>query len=223
MAWADAASSVLRIVTGGPCDERVAEDAVGRPHDGGRVHGVVGGHAGPVGYVADAPPGSGEWRGSRIQVARRPLGGDTPQGTSILALSGFDLAGFRAVAIVTTRVAEFARRLKSLRPSPGEITLLLESVTSRLSAPGALGSLELPGARAPSVIIGDPDAWQAHWTLLGAVRGSGGLVVVDHCSVAEFRAISGRRTLPPPIRTSVDQCWALETDGSVRRMLAPAA
>ena len=198
------------------CDERVILRLPSR-----QDHLMVGGTA--VGYVADAPPGSGEWRGSRIQVARRPLGGDTAQGTSILALSGFDLAGFRAVAIVTTRVAEFARRLKSLRPSPGEVTLLLESVTSRLSAPGALGSLELPGARAPSVIIGDPDAWQAHWALLGAVRGSGGLVVVDHCSVSEFRAISGRRTLPPPIRTSADQCWVLETDGSVRRMLAPAA
>ena len=197
------------------CDERIILRLSSR-----QDHLMVGGTA--VGYVANAPPGSGEWRGSRIQVARRPLVGDATQGKSPLALSEFDLAGYRAVAIVTTRVAEFARRLRASRPTPGEVRLLSDSGLSRPGALEVLGTLELPGAQAPPVIVGDPDGWQANWSLLGAVRGTG-LVVVDRCSVSEFRAVSGRRTLPPPIRTSVDQCWALEPDGSVRRMLAPSA
>ncbi len=208
------------------CDERIILRLPSR-----QDHLMAGGTA--IGYVADAPPGSGEWRGSRIQVARRPPAGDAVE-EAVLAVSGFDLAGYQCIAIVTTRVTEFARRLPAVRPPPGEVRLLSAAALYRPGSLGVPGSLEVPGAlkvpgalevidaQAPSVIVGDPDAWQANWALLGAVRATG-LVVVDRCSVAEFRALSGRRTLPPPIRRSSDQCWALEPDGSVRRMLAPSA
>jgi S-DNA-T family DNA segregation ATPase FtsK/SpoIIIE len=82
------------------------------------------------------------------------------------------------------------------------------------------GGLTLGDARAPVIVIGDPEAWQANWALLATAR-SGGLVVFDRCTVADFRAISARRTLPPPIAPGVEQCWALEPDGTVRRMTAP--
>ena len=214
------------------CDERIILRLASR-----QDHLMAGGTA--IGYVADAPPGSGEWCGSRIQVARRPPAGEAVE-EAVLAVSEFDLAGYPCIAIVTTRVTEFARRLPAIRPPPGEVRLLSASALHRpgiLGVPGTLrepgaviepGALEVPGvlevidAQAPSVIVGDPDAWQANWALLGAVRATG-LMVVDRCSVAEFRALSGRRTLPPPIRRSSDQCWALEPDGSVRRMLAPSA
>ena len=195
------------------CDERIIL-RLGSRQD----HLMAGGSA--TGFTTDAPPGAGEWRGSRIQVAlRSPVQPDSAGSTSP-AVSPFDLAAYDSVIVVTTRVAEFTRRLRAfdlpvaeLRnpPAPGVSA-------SRMSA----SVLEVVDAHRPDVIVGDPDGWQANWAALGALR-SGALIVFDRCSVAEFRAISGRRTLPPPIRAGADQCWVLEPDGSVRRMLAPTA
>jgi S-DNA-T family DNA segregation ATPase FtsK/SpoIIIE len=191
------------------CDERIVLRLASR-----QDHLMAGGTS--PGYVAHAPPGAGEWRGSRIQVARtEPAAGDgAVPGPGECSLVDFDLAGLSSVAIVTTRVTEFARRLRGIRPPLGEVVLL--------SSPTRAGALDVVDPRAPSILIGDPDTWQSNWALLGAAR-SQGLVVVDRCSVAEFRAISGRRALPPPIGPGRELCWALQPDGSVRRMRAPAA
>jgi len=141
-------------------------------------------------------------------------------GSASPAVSPFDLAVYDSVIVVTTRVAEFTRRLRAFDVPVAELR--------NLPAPGVSASrvsasvLEVVDAHRPDVIVGDPDGWQANWAALGALR-SGALIVFDRCSVADFRAISGRRTLPPPIRAGADQCWVLEPDGSVRRMLAPTA
>ena len=184
-----------------------------------------------AGFLADVSPGAGEWRGSRIQVALRSAvqgksPGETPGkslGDRTRLAGAFDLAGYPSVVAVTTRVAEFTRRLRTIDPPIGDVRLLSASTASR----GGVGSVDLDSvevvrALSPTIVVGDPDGWQANWALLGALR-AGGLVVVDRCSVAEFRAISGRRSLPPPIRAGADHCWAIEPDGSVRRMRAPSA
>ena len=195
------------------CDERIIL-RLGSRQD----HLMAGGSS--TGFSTDAPPGAGEWRGSRIQVAlRSPAQPDSTISASP-AVAPFDLAAYDSVIVVTTRVAEFTRRLRAPVAPVAEVR--------HLPAPGASVSsvsasvLEVVDAHAPDVVVGDPDGWQASWAMLGALR-SRALIVFDRCSVAEFRAISGRRTLPPPIRAGADQCWALEPDGSVRRMLAPSA
>ncbi|QNE46448.1 hypothetical protein F1C58_05675 [Glaciihabitans sp. INWT7] len=193
------------------CDERIVLRLASR-----QDHLMAGGTS--PGYVANAPPGAGEWRGSRIQVAWSvpAAGGDIAAGSGEYppVEDGFDLAGYPFVAIVTTRVAEFSRRLGEIRPPLGELV--------HLSSAPRPGALEVVDPRGSTILIADPDSWQGNWALLGAAR-SQGLVVVDRCSVAEFRAISGRRALPPPIRPGADQCWALRPDGSVRRMRTPSA
>lgn len=192
------------------CDERIIL-RLGSRQD----HLMAGGTT--TGFVTDAPPGAGEWRGSRIQIAiRSPERGSAREPAP--GVGGFDLAGFASVVVVTSRVAEFTRRLRAIEPPVGEVRPLSEPSAFH----GGSGALEVVDVRSPTVIVGDPDGWQANWALLGALRGRG-LVVIDRCTVAEFRAISGRRSLPPPIRAGADQCWALEPDGSVRRMLAPSA
>ena len=195
------------------CDERIVL-RLGSRQD----HLMAGGSA--TGFSTDAPPGAGEWRGSRIQVALRSPAQPDSMVSASPAVTPFDLAAYDSVIVVTTRVAEFTRRLRAPVAPVSEVR--------HLPAPGAsvssanAGVLEVVDAHAPDVVVGDPDGWQASWAMLGALR-SRALIVFDRCSVAEFRAISGRRTLPPPIRAGADQCWALEPDGSVRRMLAPSA
>ena len=172
------------------------------------------------GFSADAPPGSGEWKGSRIQVARRSSASRASTGPPPQRIPAFDLAGYDSVIVVTTRVAEFTRRLQSRGPPAVQVCQL--SAARQAEGRSGTDSLEVVNVRVPNVIVGDPDGWQANWTLLGALR-AGALVVIDRCTVGEFRAISGRRILPPPLKIGADQCWALEPDGSVRRMLAPSA
>ena len=172
------------------------------------------------GFSTDAPPGAGEWRGSRIQVALRSSAGSDFAGRPSPRVPPFELSRFATVVVVTTRVAEFTRRLNAIDPPLAEVHSL--SAVRAAQCEASSGALEVVNARAPNVIVGDPDGWQSHWALLGTLRSSA-LVVIDRCSVAEFRAISGRRTLPPPIRAGADHCWALEPDGSVRRMMAPSA
>ncbi len=196
------------------CDSRIVL-RLGSRQD----HLLAGGTA--VGYSTDAVPGSGEWRGSRIQVALRAPSDSAPPRPSPEVAGPRDFTRHPSVAVVTTRPTEFAALLRAQEPWLTD----LRELTGRgptTSDPAAPGRLAVVDARGPSVIVGDPDAWQANWALLGAAR-SRGLVVIDRCSVADFRAISGRRILPPPVRPGSRQCWALEADGSVHRMMAPAA
>ena len=232
------------------CDERIIL-RLGSRQD----HLMAGGTS--AGFVADASPGAGEWRGRRIQVALRTvqqlespgeLSGETPAKSRVgrtPTAGEFELAGYPSVIIVTTRVAELTRRLRAINPPIGDVRLLT-STTSRegahevgagfvgaglvgadfvgagLVGAGFVGAVEVVSAPSPTIIVGDPDGWQANRVLLGAAR-AGGLVVIDRCSVSEFRVISGGRSLPPPIRIGADHCWAIEPDGSVRRMRVPSA
>ena len=69
----------------------------------------------------------------------------------------------------------------------------------------------------PRIILGDPDAWQSNWGLIGSLRASLPVAFFG-CSVAEFRAITRSRTLPPPITATADTAWLLSPDGRVVRV-----
>jgi S-DNA-T family DNA segregation ATPase FtsK/SpoIIIE len=73
---------------------------------------------------------------------------------------------------------------------------------------------------AVQIVLGDPAAWQARWSLLAAVRGSIPVVFAG-CSVAEFRALTGIRRLPPPIGSAPGGAWHLAGDGAVGRVQLP--
>ena len=53
-----------------------------------------------------------------------------------------------------------------------------------------------PGRSICAAIIGDPDAWQSAWSLLGRLRPSA-TVVFDGCTLAQVRAVLHARVLPP--------------------------
>lgn len=167
-----------------------------------------------AGFSPNAGPGAGEWQEARVQVAVSD--GVTRRDDRTAPAAPFDPGVGRMLAVVSTRPGDFARRLRTLEPSIGEVVEL----ASGRPASAAPGTIEFGDAGARRVVVGDPDAWQANWTVLGSAR-SRGPVVFDRCSIAEFRAISARRILPPPIRPGVEQCWVLETDGTVRRVMAP--
>ena len=173
---------------------------------------------GVIGYAPDAPPGAGEWQGVRLQVAIRELRPETPELPESPELPGsplalIDFSARRALAVVSTRPRDFARRLRESGCPLGEVIELADQTPSHSAEVSVIDT------QCPSVIVADPETWQSHWGLVGSVRSSVS-ILFDRCSLAEFRAVSGRRTLPPPLSPLSGNCWLLEPDGAVSRVRA---
>lgn len=154
-------------------------------------------------YVADAPPGAGEWRGSRVQLAltEAPPEVTTPPSPELL------LQGRTSLLVVSRRPAELARRLN--RNS--------ESDVIELASVARVSELSIIDAARPAVIVADCETWQSHWALLASLKTKTG-ILFDGCTPAEFRAISGLRVLPPPLSPLSGRGWLLEPDGTVARV-----
>ncbi|GAA2083102.1 hypothetical protein GCM10009840_19450 [Pseudolysinimonas kribbensis] len=161
--------------------------------------------AGGIGAEFDPalPPGAGRWRGAAIQVAwpgEMPL----PE-AAVPELPVVAPAAGRQLAIVASRPALL---LPALRAAGLRVALL-----------GAADPDEDAIGAAPDVLLGDPDAWQADWSLLGRARRELPIAVVD-CSAAELRALTRARDVPPPLGSRPGECWVVD-GGVVRRGLLP--
>lgn len=152
------------------------------------------------------PPGGGHWRGHRVQVALVEPSERVPAEPVPLV----DLARWPGLAVVASAPQAVEERLRRIGP----VTMLGPG------APPDVLDVAAAGSARPRVLLGDPDAWQANWGLAGRLRATVPLAF-HGCSVAEFRAISQVRTLPPLVATSADAVWLLSPDGRVGRALLP--
>ena len=148
-------------------------------------------------YVDGMPPGGGSWRNHRVQVAIgaavRPA--DDP--------ARVEPAGHRAVAIVSVRARSLASRLVRVV----ELATAGPDVAALVTGPGG------------PIVLGDVDEWQSRWGALAALRPVAD-ILFDGCSVADYRALTRSRELPPPI-LEPDVAWRLEPDGSAVRVRLP--
>ena len=108
--------------------------------------------------------------------------------------------------------ADFARRLRR--------------ASHAFTAPNAVVQLG-PGSPSPQdiavstggrarAIVGDAEAWQAHWGAVMSLRSSH-QVVVDGYPAADFRALTRQRELPPPLNPGSPAFWLLPPEGGVLR------
>ncbi|TFC84630.1 FtsK/SpoIIIE domain-containing protein [Cryobacterium sp. TMT3-29-2] len=179
------------------------------------------------------PPGGGTWQGHRIQLLAPEQGRAGPDGPGGPGSPG-------SLGLMKRPDAPTLPDVAALLGLPGQTLLVVSGSPSRTAA--ALGAV--PGARvvdlaaashdaiaevahagAPlrlsetqsgTAFVGDVDAWQAQWSLLGALRPHADLVF-DGCSLADYRAISRRRDLPPPLAPNRGRVWVLRPDGTVHR------
>jgi len=160
------------------------------------------------------PPGGGRWLGSRIQVfdvdpadlpAALPAGGS---GTGV-----DPIAWGEDVAVVSTSPSRVARAIASSRPGV-RVTVL----TERRPGDDPIASLgrrsDAVGER--SILVGDPQVWQGHWSLFAAVLRTH-TVVFDGCAISDLRPLTGRRELPPPFDRGQRPVWSLAPGGEFRR------
>ncbi len=173
--------------------------------------------ADPALFDAAAPPGGGCWNGAGIQLLQPEPGAvrSSPGRGSAAAggaAVGDTLAGHRSLLVVAASPARTIASLSSARA--GEI------IDLSASASGEAGRLRVL-ADDGTVLVGDTDTWQAHWSLLGLLRPHTA-ILFDGCGLADFRAISRRRDLPPPLAPGRCRVWVLYPDGAVVRATLPA-
>jgi DNA segregation ATPase FtsK/SpoIIIE, S-DNA-T family len=156
-------------------------------------------------FDPQAPAGFGAWEGAAVQVAlpdpapRRPVPPVPPMVVTMPA------GGETAVVSARPRQLDGAW-------NPDEV---------RVRYLGGLGEAD---AGIPSVdpghtvLLGDPDAWQSDWAALSRARRD--LPIVMHaCGLADFRAITRSREVPPPLAPG--EVWLVEHGRVHRAVLDP--
>ena len=73
-------------------------------------------------------------------------------------------------------------------------------------------------ANGPIVITGDPDEWQRHWRVLTTARADHDLVIDVSCA-AEFRTLTGSRTLPPYAEPGRSRAWLMHAGTDAIRIV----
>jgi S-DNA-T family DNA segregation ATPase FtsK/SpoIIIE len=81
-----------------------------------------------------------------------------------------------------------------------------------------LDRLHVASAPVPTVVIGDPDAWQADWTLLTTARREWPIVLTG-CAPADHRALLRDRDLPPLLGSRPGECWLAHEGRTSRAVL----
>ena len=152
-------------------------------------------------FDATLPPGGGFWQGARVQVVCDPDPLRSPDAHPV-ARPSTD----RPWAIVSSRASIVGRRLSAA----GFEVLHLATLV-----PGEWESTIGPG----QVIVGDTDEWQSRWGLLPTLRPVAE-IMYDRCSIADYRALTRSRELPPPLSAGADEVW-LEGEHGVRRATIP--
>jgi S-DNA-T family DNA segregation ATPase FtsK/SpoIIIE len=156
-------------------------------------------------FDENLPPGGGYWLGHRVQVA---LAKPTKQLASEPRCREVD--GTAALAGVSRNPRQFARRVRVAFP----LMSVIELAELRTDpAPLLIGD-------GSSCIIGEPEAWLAQWGALPALRSHSALMF-DGCTIADVRAISASRELPPPPSRGERPLWMLGRDGSFERARLP--
>lgn len=145
-------------------------------------------------WRADDPPGAGQWRGRRVQLADAP---PLPAAAEVRSPPlRLDRAGVSALVTATPR-SDVA-----LLRAIGHRAVLLEPALD----PAARAELVAVGdAGGRIVVVGDADAWAANWALAAVVREDATIVV--HGGPREHRVLSTGSGLPPLLDDPVAQCW----------------
>jgi S-DNA-T family DNA segregation ATPase FtsK/SpoIIIE len=152
------------------------------------------------------PPGAGTWRGMTIQVAQ--TGGELPA-PAVPARVEVTPATFSVLAVVAARPRAIA---KALRAAGARVIEL-----GRDTAPGS-GDLHVETSPAPTVILGDPDAWLAEWSLLTTARREWPILLTG-CAPADHRALLRARELPPLLGARPGECWLVTEGVTLRAVL----
>lgn len=153
-------------------------------------------------HVRGQPPGRGRWGRALVQFARGPEPAASPQETA--SLEGLSV-GSEPIGVVVAAGFDRAGLRRAAAGRGVAVVAVAEAAAS-------------PPTREGVVVLGTPEEWLAHWKVLATVRARHDLVVAAEC-VAEYRALTGRRDLPPYAAARGGRAWRLPPEGDPQRVL----
>ncbi|MFC6357372.1 FtsK/SpoIIIE domain-containing protein [Luethyella okanaganae] len=156
------------------------------------------------------PPGSGEWRGLRMQCV---LPTQPPPAAVARVQNAPDLEPSDGPLLVVS--SSPTRTAEGLRRDGFEVSELSPLSRATANTTGFRGITVADSAR-KTALVGDLDAWQANWSLFSSLRGDCGLVF-DGGSLADYRLLTRRRELPPVLAAETDHGWLVTPDGVTHR------
>ena len=142
-------------------------------------------------------------------------GGETASWPGELAPGGGVWRGDRVqVALATGTPPVVEPRVETLGPGP----IAVVSTRPR-SWPGrrVLSIGEATDLQPADVVVGDVEEWQSRWGALALLRPVA-RILFEGCSVADFRALTRSRELPPPLAGLNEVAWEWLRDGSAVRV-----
>jgi S-DNA-T family DNA segregation ATPase FtsK/SpoIIIE len=179
-------------------------------------HMLAGGES--TAWVEGRRPGSAIWRGVPVQLcAPETLVSRTPRHGASRTVRPIDWADHPVWLVVSGAPGRLvdeilARNTESPAGPPVRVAALADAPSGLVTAEQVRRS-----ADSPVVIVGDSEQWQAHWPLLTALRADAA-VLVEGCSVAEFRSLTRIRDRPPLLARQPGRAWLVEPAGTVRRV-----
>jgi S-DNA-T family DNA segregation ATPase FtsK/SpoIIIE len=178
-------------------------------------HLLAGGESGT--WIEGRRPGSGLWRGIPVQLcAPEPPASRAPRHAAGRTLGRVEWADHPVWLLVTS--APTRRVDEILAVHTGSPDTLVRVAALADADPGRITAEQiLRQGDGPVVVVGDGEQWQAHWALLTALRPAAA-VLVDGCSVAEFRAVTRIRDRPPLLARLPGRAWLVEPGGTVSRV-----
>ncbi|MCY7411967.1 MAG: cell division protein, partial [Salinibacterium sp.] len=156
----------------------------------------------PTRFVTGLPPGGGIWRGDRVQVLFAPLQAGSERTAAIA-----DIRQDRPLAVVSGHPAATIERLNG-----GGF-----SIVSLSSADTDPRELVVSDGRGQVALIGDAEQWQSRWGALASLRPLSD-VLFHRCSLADIRALTRSRELPPVLSDDQALCWRWRDDGGFDRV-----
>ncbi|MCU1439920.1 MAG: cell division protein [Rhodoglobus sp.] len=157
-------------------------------------------------YLEGLPPGGGLWRGDRVQVVAAPVPLHAPVVARVV-----DLDSERPIAVATTRSGPLTARLR-------RAGLTVVELASSTADPRELA---ISSGQRRTALVGDVDEWQSRWGVLTALRPVAE-VLLDGCGIADVRALTRSRQLPPPLDGDSSLCWRIDENGGISRARLPS-
>ncbi|WP_010205104.1 FtsK/SpoIIIE domain-containing protein [Salinibacterium sp. PAMC 21357] len=154
----------------------------------------------PAEYTASLPPGGGKWKGARVQVAVSAHYPPAPQSAAVATIQRTEklvVASSRPAA-TTAALTAAGWHVRMLDGAPGSERELLIADNSR-----------------PIALIGSIDEWQSRWGALGLLR-THSTVLLDGCSLSDYRQLARTRELPPPLTAGAGHYWKISESGAER-------
>jgi S-DNA-T family DNA segregation ATPase FtsK/SpoIIIE len=160
----------------------------------------------PATFVQNLPPGAGHWHGHRIQVAIAPAVSPATADPRVMPIDPTSAP----IVGVSSNPERFASDLRERAPDRRVVVLAPVGFRDRPD------ELTVFRGGQPPIVVGDPDAWLSQWTVFGSLQRES-TVLFDGVSLAEFRALTRSRDLPPPFAAGERTLWGVTPEKELGR------